>query len=99
MVKPISPGEVTIAKKQMIPDGVIEAFNQTIAKHFNGRSASFKQEEVLNLITTKMGVDRAHVFSEKWLDVEDIYRAEGWKVKYDSPAYCESYPATFEFKR
>lgn len=99
MVKPISPGETTALKKKIIPDGVIEAFNKTIAKHFDGRSAKFESDEVINVIVTSMDVDRHRIFKEKWLDVEDIYRAEGWKVTYDQPAYCETYPATFTFKK
>ncbi len=42
---------------------------------------------------------RAVVFAKGWLEVEDIYRKAGWKVKYDKPAYSENYPATFKFER
>lgn len=28
-----------------------------------------------------------------WLDLEDIYRDEGWTVEYDSPGYNETYEA------
>ena len=34
-----------------------------------------------------------------WLDVEGIYRKAGWDVEYDSPGYCEDYPATFKFRK
>ncbi len=32
-----------------------------------------------------------------WLNVEELYRAQGWTVTYDKPGYNESYPATFTF--
>lgn len=99
MVKPVSPGEVVVLKKKYIPDGVIEAFNLVIAKHYTGRSATFKQDEVVDLIVKTMGFERHEVFANKWLDVEELYEAEGWKVKYDKPAYCETYDATFTFKK
>lgn len=30
-----------------------------------------------------------------WVDFEDLYRKQGWKVVYDKPAYCETYKAYF----
>lgn len=99
MVKPISPGEVVALKKTIMPDGVITAFNEVIAKHFDGRSATFTQNEVLSKIVTTMDVGRATVYDNRWLDVEDIYRAEGWHVHYDRPAYNETYEAKFTFTR
>ena len=32
-----------------------------------------------------------------WFDFEDIYRGQGWKVKFDKSGYCESYDDSFEF--
>ena len=40
---------------------------------------------------------RADVFSNHWLDVEDIYREQGWNVEYDKPTYNETYDAYFVF--
>lgn len=64
----------------------------------------FKQDDVVNLICQKMGYDEYKaavnkVYEEHWLDVEDCYRAIGWAVNYDKPAYNETYPATFEFSK
>jgi hypothetical protein len=42
---------------------------------------------------------RKMIFDEGWLNVEEIYRAEGWLVEYDKPAYNESYRAFFEFRK
>ncbi len=39
------------------------------------------------------------VCDNHWLDVEDVYREAGWVVEYDKPGYCESYEATFTFKK
>jgi len=97
MAKPITPAEVTSKKLANIPDRVIEAFNTLIAKHYDGRSATVKQDEVLAAIVTDE-ITRSMVFENHWLDVEDIFREAGWDVEYDKPAYNESYPATFTFK-
>lgn len=99
MVKSIQPDEVSSLKETIIPDGVIDAFNKMIAKHYNGNRSQFTQEEVVDLIVISMGVDRASVYENKWLDVEPIYREHGWKVEYDKPGYNESYKATFTFSK
>ena len=96
MVNPITPAEATSKKLTSIPDYVIEAFNTLIAKHYDGRSAVVKQEDVVAAIVTD-GITRSMVFENHWLDVEDIFRNAGWDVEYDKPCYNESYPATFTF--
>lgn len=108
-VQPIRPDDVSLAKAKTIPGPVIAAFNELIAKHWNGREAVVKQEDVLALAIqrlTEVGTltgDGPHarriVFDNHWLDVEEAFRAVGWKVEYDKPAYCETYPATFTFSR
>ena len=96
---PITPDEVVAKKAELIPSGVIEAFNELIAKHFDGSSATIKQEEVVALIREKMNCTRNKVFDEKWLDIEPLFNDVGWRVDYDKPAYNENYEATFEFSR
>lgn len=96
-IKPISPDNIVEAKLKTIPDQVIQAFNEMIARKWNGSSSTIKQDDVITEIQKNFACGRHEIFDNKWLDVEDIYRAEGWIVEYDKPAYNESYPATFEF--
>lgn len=102
MVKPLKPSDIGEAKKKVIPDEVIEVFNELIAvKYTNGR-ALFKQKDVVARICSKMNMramEENTIFENGWLNVEEMYRAEGWKVTYDKPAYSESYDATFEFRK
>lgn len=42
---------------------------------------------------------RRHVFANKWLDVEEAYRAAGWLVRYDKPGFNEDYDAYWEFMK
>lgn len=97
--KPFSPDQIAEAKKAVIPAGVIGVFNRLIAKHYSEGSAEIGQKEIVAAICATMECERGKVFAEKWLDVEDLFRAEGWKVVYDKPAYNESYEATFTFSR
>jgi hypothetical protein len=100
VTKPISPSDVGKAKTSRFPPAVLEAFNEAIAKHWDGRAATFTQREVADAIAAKLpDVTREQIYENRWLDVEDSYRASGWQVEYDKPGYCETYEARFTFKR
>jgi hypothetical protein len=99
MTGPIRPEDVARTKSHSIPDAVFDVFNQLIARGWNGRSSVVVQDEVVDLLTTTYGMNRADIFAQNMLDVEEAYRGKGWKVVYDKPAYNESYPAKFEFSK
>lgn len=98
-MQPIRPEDIGKAKRGVIPDKVVGVFNRLIAKHYSNGSATIKQEEVVEMLTVHMECDRAKIYEEKWLDIEDLFRDAGWKVTYDKPGYNETYPATFTFRR
>lgn len=101
MTGPISPDEIPKAKREHIPPEVFAAFNELIAAGYTAGYVTIKQDDVIELILTKMG-DKIggsrDVFSKGWLNVEEAYEDVGWTVRYDKPAYNEDYPATFQFK-
>ena len=99
---PIKPEEVGKKKQSMIPNEVIEAFNFFIAKKWNGYSSKFKQSEVISKILSLMGKDSGDsgfLFDNYYLDIDEVYIEQGWKVSYDRPGFNESYPATFTFTK
>lgn len=100
MVKPISPNEV----KHVIPDLIIEAVNKLIQEKWDGQKAVIQQCEILNLVVnddedSPNYLTRGEIFKKKFLDFEDLYRAAGWDVDYNKPAYCESYEPYFTFTK
>ena len=100
MVEPIKPKEVVGKKKEALPDEVIEAFNELIAEHWKNKSSSFLQRKVIARIQQKMGagvISGQEICDKGYLDVEAIYIKAGWDVKYNSPAYNESYSESFDF--
>lgn len=97
MTKPISPKKVK--KIISFPKEVITIFNDLITKHWNGSEAHFTQTEAVDLITKKLKISSQKIFDNHWLDVEPVYRQAGWIVEFDQPAYCESYEASFKFKK
>lgn len=99
-IQPITPQEVTDKKIELIPDVVIEVFNELITKNYCGKIATVQQDEVIDLICSKNpAYTREQIFENHWLDVEDIYRKIGWSVLYDKPGWNETYEPYFVFKK
>lgn len=101
-IKPITPAEAKLKRK--FPSHVIKAFNECIGKNMSGRSSTFTQDDVVDLICKSVSKNattqreyRRTIYDNHWLDVEDLYRSVGWKVEFDKPAYNETYKAKFTF--
>ena len=97
-VEALRPEDVVGEKLRTLPGEVLEAFNELISQDYVGGRATVLQNEVVRLMVAK-GLSRADIFKNGWLDVEEIYRAAGWKVEYDKPGYNESYEPSFTFIR
>ena len=98
-IKPISPEEADEQKILAIPDFVIAAFNTCIIKNLKNGKATVKQDDVVAEIQKHKNIDKHIIFENQWLDVEDLYRAEGWRVLYDKPGFNEGYSAYFVFSK
>lgn len=105
-VKPIKPEDVGTEKLNAIPPEVFEVFNEIIVKNFyNGEStvtqhiAVQKIVELYNERNPYNTIDSVHIHENGWLNIEEAYIAQGWKVHYDKPGYNENYPAYFEFRK
>lgn len=83
----------------MIPDAVLETFNEMIAEKFSGASAVLKQKEITERLALKGYINRQLIFANHWLDVEVIYEQAGWTVEYEKPGYNESGEAFFTFSK
>lgn len=97
MSQPIRPSEMSKARAKSLPGEVIDVFNQLIVREWDGRQSVVLEKEVCRLIASRLGISSDEVYRRRLLDVEDTYRAAGWMVVYDQPAYCESYDAYFVF--
>lgn len=105
----IKPENIVSEKKKHIPAEVEKAVDFLIGQKWNGKSATFKQDELIQKIVEFSGIDfpsaeskqnyRNRLFETHALDFEDVYRAAGWSVVYDKPAYNESYSAFFKFEK
>jgi len=97
MTEPIKPKDLKISSTSM-PSEVIEAFNELVAKYWDGKEARFRQKEVIDLIIEKTGENRQAIFDNHWLDIEPLYKQAGWNVYYDAPGFNERpYEPIFTF--
>jgi hypothetical protein len=99
--RPIRPHQVDSVKTgELVPAEVFNAFNELIARNWDGTQAKFTQDAAVDAIVKRIpGLERHLVFERHYLDVERSYERAGWHVEYDKPGYNESYAATFTFKR
>lgn len=98
-LKPITPVEASRRfANEIIPDEIIAAVNELIVQNLVKDIATITQHEIVELAVLK-GLKREDIFENRWLDIEEVYRAAGWTVGYDKPGYNESYKASFTFRK
>lgn len=100
-MKVFTPKDAKEHKLASIPDFVYRAFNNLLAKNYDAYSTVILQNEVITEIIRLCPLDDITVqtiWENKWLDVEDEYRKNGWEVEYDKPGLGETYLARFIFK-
>lgn len=101
MTKPISPSQVAAEKINRFPSYVFEAFNELITQNFSGGVAIVYQKDVIDLIKAKSADIPSNntIFSNNWLNIEEVYRDAGWSVSHgDRPAFNKNYHASFRFE-
>jgi len=97
----IRPELVIAAKKAAcaLPPEVFDVWNGAIIKAWTGSNAILYQTKMANLIAATLNISRNDVYAKHYLDIEEVYRAQGWDVHYDRPAYCETYEPSFTFTK
>lgn len=99
-IKPISPNEVVEKKQEIFPGEVIGCLNHLIAKNWDGHKSVILQVEIVEQICEVMKIEKVKVYDNNYLEIEDIYRDQGWCVEYDKPGYNEVYyPPSFTFTK
>lgn len=96
--KAIEPSLLIKEIEESFPKEIFETVNELLIKnkHLSRSSVTILVDEILERLEKK-GFKKSDIFDNGWLDFEDIYTKQGWKVKYEQPAYCESFKAFFEF--
>lgn len=99
MKKAVTPRELGASAGEDVPEFVIEAVNNLLKKKYRkGHSVTLKQDDIVDeVLRIEEEINRSQLFEEGWLDFEPVFERSGWRVEYDKPGYCETYPATFTF--
>ena len=84
MITPLTPKQVAMQASMqgtsLVPDEVIETFNELILRFWNGYSSSVFLKDIENSLASK-GILSSP--GSRWLAVELVYIEQGWLVKYD----------------
>ena len=99
MTKPVRPDEVTSVSPQEIPDFVITTFNELIFERWDGTRSAIPQEQIVTNILCRTNLDREIIFKRGWLNIENLYRQQGWEVRYLTPDWTDEFDPYFEFKK
>ena len=94
MSKPISPSELLTKRSREIPSEVIDIFNDLLLEKFSGGMAII----YLSTVTEKVNKHTFPAFEMWWLDVEDIYREQGWKVDFVKQSIGDSFKSHYVFR-
>ena len=95
-MKPLTPSEAQASFNKSLPDFVIQSANELIVENLDTYGeATFTFEELERKIKSKKPDDVR--WNRKWLDIEDAFRENGWKVEVDNPGYNETYKGNFKF--
>lgn len=94
---PITPAQALRQAEKSFPKKVIKAFDFMIQKNLRGSRSVVNFSDIANKIASDLGISRAAVFDNGYLDVEDIYRRAGWTVTVNKAAYNENFPSHFVF--
>lgn len=90
--KPLSPGEVLNAKKQ-IPGYVYDAFNECIAEATRGGTGYFTRHCLVSVLSRKAPI--GEFFYEDLEAAARNYENYGWKVTFDMTNSSEPIGFTF----
>lgn len=101
MAKVYSPEDVLKKRVETIPDYVIDAFNDLLTENYQEDETIIEQEDVIRKIleySTDDELTRETIFKKHCLDIENLYRNNGWEVDYKKPMFNECFKAYFVFK-
>lgn len=100
MMKVYTPEDVLKKRVETFPDYVIDAFNDLLTENYQEDETIIKQEDAIRKIleySTDDELTRETIFKKHYLDIESLYRNNGWEVDYEKPAFDERFEPYFIF--
>ncbi|MBQ7824230.1 MAG: acyl-CoA thioesterase [Bacteroidaceae bacterium] len=98
-VQPINPNEIINEKIKAIPDQVIRVFNELIARNWNNDRSIVFANEAIEFIKFLTGASKDTIIQNHWLDVEPLYKKNGYEVTYHESQADQYFPSYYEFRK
>lgn len=98
---PATPEAIHKMASESIPEFVFEEMNKLLVKKYRRTTmdAIIRLKDFKDALTARMASDQSALeFDDRWLDLEENYRDQGWDVAFDSPGYNESYSSYYKFE-
>lgn len=96
---PVSPDEIGAIRHAVIPERVFDMFNELINRNWDGRKSIVYKRIIMEKILEGTTLSREKVYSNGWLEIDDLYREKGWIVIYNKPSYNEFYEPYWTFSK
>lgn len=64
------------------PDNVLKIWEEEVEKNWNGKISTVSRESILKRLYNLVD-NRKDIFDNNWLDIEETFEANGWKVWQD----------------
>lgn len=93
IIKPFTPAQAKVEKINTIPWMIIEATNQLLAEKYNAASIRIDIDKIIAraiALDTTDKLNQHDIFKNHWMDIEDVYREQGWIVVHESSDYTDS---------
>lgn len=91
-MEPLKPGQLATYQRQRLPGHVIKIWNDLIMDNWDGTSSKILVYEAKKMLSKLDG------FNISWLSIEELYKANGWKVEYIKPDFTENFEAYWIFR-
>lgn len=98
MATPLTPAEAKKNKNTTLHPSMVEAVNYFLLNYDGHQKLIINQQKLVEkFLELEPSYTQQRVYEENLLDIESTFRKHGWKIKYDKPAYDESYVPFFIF--
>lgn len=98
MAGPMHPDDAAKRKADLIPQEVFDTYDALIAQDISHGSATVYLSDLVDaLIARGLAASFDDAQKKGYLDVEDVYRRNGWGVRFEKPGYNEGGRQHFVF--
>lgn len=92
-----SPKDALVRHGETIPEELLAVVNKFLAERIHKGQITITRKELADALQFTQ-INESEALERGWLDFEELYRAQGWKVTYDKPGFNETYVGFWLFE-